>query len=853
MSISIGRNRVFNQVDNPLLIHTSFSNTLLLNSDTSNVIIVMDNYELGQRKSSNGSVSLSFDLNHKNEKLSSFTPTLASFLIDALFTSNVTIEKSLIIQQNISSSVLNTCNLELTTLIGDPVTISSNNQLLLNIRDDNTLYYAGKIGVGVYEPNYQFEVSDSLYVHSNIKTDTLILNQIKFGSNGSTTRIEITSNLILLDADTVQINNPVLTGEILFEDISIINADIDRVFASNVYVYNKYLDQSGIYISQLNSIDPPYFADTLNGNPITVDSYFYNVDATLRTFQVDTFGRISSGKTTASFGTPDYGFSYYIQQAREDYHSGFMNLETYKPFEQTIINSKGYLSIGSNVANHPLHITNPFTGFEANYVPNTSLIGLYQNTSNNGAFMRCFDCNMNYLLTLSSNGNILFGQHHQYDPVSYKLENSYKTFLNYLHVNKIYSQENIDCSKSTFSNIQQLYTCNIDVAYGVLSNVHAYSMSIDSLRTNAFECIDDLNDYEEFRIHSPRFLFYGSNMVMNPNRYFFQYEQPSLPDDNLRIYANGGPTRNVNVIHTIANNNYSTIRMTNCNTAINSVARIELIANENSYTFGVINKSTIEGALSEAFITNNPSLVTDNRQLNITSTGCRIGGQTGVHLQQTGKITINNTIDTTTNLNVKGNVAVYTDTPTPLFSMVIDKTNPYVGINTSVPYYNLHVNGTMFVNSNNITSLYVTNTGNVGIGTNTVRDGLDVIVPATFRHIVNCTSNVIIGGRLDTLGNVASTSDSRLKEDLIVIPDSLNKIDQLTGYTYYRKDIQQYETGLIAQDVQKVLPEAVHSHESGYYTLSYGNMAGLFVEAIKALKKENEELRESIKHLLNPQ
>jgi len=51
-------------------------------------------------------------------------------------------------------------------------------------------------------------------------------------------------------------------------------------------------------------------------------------------------------------------------------------------------------------------------------------------------------------------------------------------------------------------------------------------MSIDSLRTNAFECIDDLNDYEEFRIHSPRFLFYGSNMVMNPNRYFFQYEQP---------------------------------------------------------------------------------------------------------------------------------------------------------------------------------------------------------------------------------------------------------------------------------------------------------------------------------------
>jgi len=86
-------------------------------------------------------------------------------------------------------------------------------------------------------------------------------------------------------------------------------------------------------------------------------------------------------------------------------------------------------------------------------------------------------------------------------------------------------------------------------------------------------------------------------------------------------------------------------------------------------------------------------------------------------------------------------------------------------------------------------------------------------------------------GDLTCTGNITAYSDIGLKTDLKVIPDALNKVKQLTGYTYLRTDSNQYQTGLVAQDVQKVLPEAVLEGE--YLSLAYGNMVGLLVEAIK--------------------
>jgi hypothetical protein len=110
-------------------------------------------------------------------------------------------------------------------------------------------------------------------------------------------------------------------------------------------------------------------------------------------------------------------------------------------------------------------------------------------------------------------------------------------------------------------------------------------------------------------------------------------------------------------------------------------------------------------------------------------------------------------------------------------------------------------------------------------------------------------------GNFIAAGNITAYSDIRLKTDFKVIGDALDKVQQLTGYTFTRIDSGERQAGLIAQDVQKVMPEVVKS-ESGMkeddpdtLVLAYGNMAGLFVEAIKELRAEGVALRAEVAEL----
>jgi hypothetical protein len=93
-------------------------------------------------------------------------------------------------------------------------------------------------------------------------------------------------------------------------------------------------------------------------------------------------------------------------------------------------------------------------------------------------------------------------------------------------------------------------------------------------------------------------------------------------------------------------------------------------------------------------------------------------------------------------------------------------------------------------------------------------------------------------------GDVRVLSDARAKTDLEVIGGALGRVGALTGYTYLFNGGASRSTGLVAQDVRDVLPEAVHTDpHSGTLFLAYGNLAGLFVEAIKELGAEVARLR----------
>lgn len=112
------------------------------------------------------------------------------------------------------------------------------------------------------------------------------------------------------------------------------------------------------------------------------------------------------------------------------------------------------------------------------------------------------------------------------------------------------------------------------------------------------------------------------------------------------------------------------------------------------------------------------------------------------------------------------------------------------------------------------------------------------------------TSGGIISGDLTITGTTNSesfnsTSDARFKIDLVKIEDALEKVKSLTGYTFTLKESGMRSSGLIAQDVNEVLPEVIGGNEDKL-TISYGAMTGLIIEAIKELESKLDSIQNQI-------
>ena len=72
-----------------------------------------------------------------------------------------------------------------------------------------------------------------------------------------------------------------------------------------------------------------------------------------------------------------------------------------------------------------------------------------------------------------------------------------------------------------------------------------------------------------------------------------------------------------------------------------------------------------------------------------------------------------------------------------------------------------------------------------------------------------------------------STSDSRLKENVESVSDALGKVNKLRGVNFNWKDSGKYSMGLIAQEVEEVLPEVVSTASDGHKSVSYQSMVGV--------------------------
>jgi hypothetical protein len=180
-------------------------------------------------------------------------------------------------------------------------------------------------------------------------------------------------------------------------------------------------------------------------------------------------------------------------------------------------------------------------------------------------------------------------------------------------------------------------------------------------------------------------------------------------------------------------------------------------------------------------------------------------------------------------------------------------------------------------------------TGNAATATNVAYSGLTGTVPtwnqnttgnaATATTAASCTGNAATATTANglntsnnyqvsslgigtpasgTAGEIRATnditafysSDKRLKENISPIPNALEKVLQISGNTFDWKsgfsEIHSHsgtDVGVIAQEVEKVLPQVVTTRENGYKAVQYEKIIALLIEAVKELQEEVNQLK----------
>ena len=150
-----------------------------------------------------------------------------------------------------------------------------------------------------------------------------------------------------------------------------------------------------------------------------------------------------------------------------------------------------------------------------------------------------------------------------------------------------------------------------------------------------------------------------------------------------------------------------------------------------------------------------------------------------------------------------------------------------IGVSYSRGKLHLAVNNEQNQNSATKTDakLTVNNDGNVGINDTTPSYQLDV------------------NGTIRATGDVIAYSDARVKENVKTIDNALDKVTQLRGVSYNKIGETEEKIGVIAQEIEKVLPQVVQEDAEGMKSVAYGNIVGVLIESIKELKQEIDELK----------
>ena len=115
------------------------------------------------------------------------------------------------------------------------------------------------------------------------------------------------------------------------------------------------------------------------------------------------------------------------------------------------------------------------------------------------------------------------------------------------------------------------------------------------------------------------------------------------------------------------------------------------------------------------------------------------------------------------------------------------------------------------------------------------------------------TRNILAGtfdlsGNLTVTGDITASSDRRVKENIISIDGALEKINSLRGVYYNRISTTTRKMGLIAQEVESIIPEVVLTDDTPEHmkAVSYGNITALLIEGVNELTGKYNSLQSTV-------
>jgi len=141
--------------------------------------------------------------------------------------------------------------------------------------------------------------------------------------------------------------------------------------------------------------------------------------------------------------------------------------------------------------------------------------------------------------------------------------------------------------------------------------------------------------------------------------------------------------------------------------------------------------------------------------------------------------------------------------------------------------------GSAALNSDN--GLYVDLSGSLGVG---ISNYVDVL-----------SHKLTVSGSIGINGTVQQISDERFKTNINTISGSLGKILSSRGVTFDMDGSTQ--VGVIAQEIRETIPEVVHEDREGWLSVSYSNIVGVLIEAIKEQNTRIDELETRLTNLEN--